>query len=97
MSDEIRNCEFSFKCPKTWDALEKTPVESQRYCGQCQKIVHHCRSAAELQWAIVRNLCVAVEVLPSAQAPSTTYSEDSEHIMSVGVLNTVYHPSAPHE
>lgn len=62
MSDEIRNCEFRFKCPKTWDSLQATEIETQRFCGTCQTIVHHCRTATELQWTVARNFCVAVEV-----------------------------------
>lgn len=30
MSDEIRNCEFRFKCPKLWDELEPVAIETQR-------------------------------------------------------------------
>ena len=33
MSNKIRNCEFRFKCPKTWESLEVTPIDTQRYCG----------------------------------------------------------------
>lgn len=90
MIDEIRNCEFRFKCPKTWDALEKTPIVKQRYCGQCQKIVHHCRTATELEWAIVRNLCVAVAPLPLAKHAPEEIDIDSLTNLTVGFLITDY-------
>ena len=77
MSDEIRNCEFRFKCPKSWDSLEKTPIAVQRYCGECQRIVIHCRTATELEWAIVRNLCVAISPVPSKK-PSTEIPIDDQ-------------------
>ena len=32
---EIRNCEFKFKCPKQWEALELTDREDQRHCHEC--------------------------------------------------------------
>ena len=86
MSEEIRNCQFSFKCPKTWDALETTPVETQRYCGECQKVVHYCRTASELQWAIVRNLCVAVE---TPEKLSTAHSNDEE-ACDIGLVSPEY-------
>ena len=62
MDAEIRNCEFRFKCPKTWDALEVTPNPSQRFCHGCNRTVHYCRTPAELQEAIVSNECVAIEL-----------------------------------
>ncbi len=88
MSDEIRNCEFSFKCPKTWDALERTPLQAQRYCGECQQIVHYCKTANELQWAIVRNLCVAVEV--REKPPKSTETQDVRDLISIGMVTPEY-------
>ncbi len=89
MSDEIRNCEFRFKCPMTWDALETTAIESQRYCTQCQKVVHHCRTPTELEWAIVRNLCVAVRI---AEPQSTSRGDDRkiEDYLSIGDVSPDY-------
>ena len=62
MSAEIRNCEFRFKCHKTWDALEVTPNPTQRFCHECNRTVIYCVTPAELQSAIVKNQCVAVEL-----------------------------------
>lgn len=62
MSNEIRNCEFSYKCPKAWDELTPMSVTSQRHCAQCQRTVHLCLTADDLAKAILRNDCVAVEL-----------------------------------
>lgn len=62
MNAEIRNCEFRFKCPKTWDVLELTENDVVRFCGQCQRTVHYCKTPSELQTAIVNDQCVAVEI-----------------------------------
>ena len=67
---EIRNCEFRFKCPKTWDSLKKTDDESIRFCDQCNRTVHFCKTAGELQRAIIKNQCVALEIKPSDPGPS---------------------------
>lgn len=88
MSDEIRNCEFRFKCPKTWDSLEPTVIASQRYCGQCQKVVHHCHTANELQWAIVRNLCVAVEAHKRSSTDHATQGDGD--LMDIGMVALEY-------
>ncbi len=88
LSDEIRNCEFKFKCPKTWDSLEKTPIAAQRYCGECQRIVIHCRTATELEWAIVRNLCVAISPVPSKKPSTEIPKDDKIPEMLLGYLIT---------
>lgn len=62
MTHEIRNCEFTFKCPKLWDTLQPTPDPKIRLCDQCQRRVVFCRTAAELRRAIIDNECVAVNV-----------------------------------
>ena len=91
-SDEIRNCEFRFKCPKTWDSLEKTPNAVQRYCGECQRIVIHCRTTTELEWAIVRNLCVAISPAPSKKPSSEIPIGDQISEMLVGYLISPPYP-----
>ena len=95
MSDEIRNCDFRFKCPKAWDALEKTPIVTQRYCSECQTIVLHCRTAAELEWAIVRNLCVAVEVVTSKEPAEKQLHVDTDISLSIGMAVVGYIPKEP--
>lgn len=58
----IRNCEFRFRCDRTWGSLQATADEAVRYCAQCRHTVHYCRTPVELQAALVENRCVAVEL-----------------------------------
>ena len=69
MTSEIRNCEFRFQCPKTWDALTRTEKPTVRFCDQCQRTVHYCRTKTQLHEAIVKNQCVAVEIQPTPESP----------------------------
>jgi len=62
MTKEIRNCEFTFKCPKVWDLLAPTPDARIRFCGECQRQVVFCRTATELKRAVIDNECVAVDI-----------------------------------
>jgi len=58
----IRNCIFAFRCDKTWDELEETNSKKIRFCGDCQREVHFCRTNKELKDAIVKNHCVTVVI-----------------------------------
>lgn len=69
MTAEIRNCEFRFQCPKTWDSLKPTEKSTVRFCDQCQRTVHYCRTQAQLHTAIVKNQCVAVEIKETPESP----------------------------
>lgn len=60
---EIRNCEFRFRCPKTWDVLTHTDNPRVRHCKTCDRSVVYCRTPYELRDAIIKNECVAVEVI----------------------------------
>jgi hypothetical protein len=62
MTSEIRNCEFRFQCPKTWDSLQTTEKLTVRFCPNCQRTVHYCVNKTQLYDAIVKNQCVAVEI-----------------------------------
>ena len=62
MTKEIRNCEFTFKCPKLWASLALTSNDGVRFCQECQRSVIFCRTASELERAIINNDCVAVEI-----------------------------------
>jgi hypothetical protein len=75
MTKEIRNCEFRFKCPRSWDGLEETADERVRHCNECNRMVVLCRTAKQLKRAIIDNFCVAIEIPDS----------DSEVQHTVGV------------
>ena len=57
---EIRNCKFSFKCPRNWEGLKPTDNMHQRYCSECNEIVHFCYTPEDLMKAIQSDLCVAI-------------------------------------
>jgi hypothetical protein len=62
MGLSIRNCQFAFRCDKTWNRMQVTSSETVRFCGSCQKEVHWCCTEAELAEAVALNRCVAIEV-----------------------------------
>lgn len=62
-SAQIRNCPFRFDCSKTWDALQETEDMTIRFCEQCQRPVHYCKTQSELHEAIVKDQCVLVEIM----------------------------------
>ena len=68
MNAEIRNCEFRFKCPRTWDSLSATADPSLRSCDECKRTVRYCRTQDELHAAIVKTECVAVELYVGGEA-----------------------------
>ena len=59
---EIRNCEFAFRCTKTWDEMYKSADIAKRFCKDCKKYVHLCNDDESIAKAIRENLCVAIPV-----------------------------------
>ncbi|MCA2997675.1 MAG: hypothetical protein ING75_03640 [Rhodocyclaceae bacterium] len=57
----IKNCEFGYQCPRTWESLATTDVEGERFCETCQRTVQLCRDDATLNRHIEAGHCVAVE------------------------------------
>lgn len=72
-SKEIRNCEFWFRCPKTWDVLTHTDNLRVRHCKTCDRPVVYCRTPYELRDAIIKNECVAVEVIKGKGRQRSTH------------------------
>jgi len=66
----IEQCEFSYRCPKTWDRLFETNIESVRYCDQCDRNVYLCDSSSEAVDNASKGRCVAVPI------ELTPYSRD---------------------
>ena len=58
----IKGCIFEFECPKTWGSLQKTNIDSVRYCGSCQRNVYLSVGVAELNTNVLKGRCVAVPV-----------------------------------
>ena len=62
MTKEIRNCQFKFECPRSWDSLEETADERVRHCNECNRMVVLCRTSKQLKRALMDDYCVAIEV-----------------------------------
>ena len=60
-SEDIRNCEFKFKCPKQWDDLKSNPHNANiKHCDTCEKLVYLVETEEELVYKVWQNLCVAI-------------------------------------
>lgn len=67
----IRNCSFAFECDKKWTDLKESASSTVRMCDSCNRLVFFCRTPQELQSAIFKNQCVAVEI-PDPRNQKTT-------------------------
>jgi len=59
--NKITNCEFSFKCPKTWDALATTENQWIRFCSECEKGVYLAEDQETLGMLASIGKCVAIK------------------------------------
>ncbi|MBD2092843.1 hypothetical protein H6F67_23620 [Microcoleus sp. FACHB-1515] len=75
-NDRIFNCNFSYKCPKLWEALEATDEPDQRFCHSCNRRVHFIRTKADLEQAYADNLCVAL----------TTIAPKQDRVLLMGIV-----------
>jgi hypothetical protein len=57
----IKNCEFSYQCPRAWERLATTDIEGERFCETCQRTVHLCGDDATLNRHVLAGHCAAVE------------------------------------
>jgi len=59
---QIRNCEFKFRCKKTWESLESLEnyPEGVKYCSTCMRDVFLVETDLELKRAVWANRCVAI-------------------------------------
>ena len=58
----VTNCEFEFKCPKSWDNLTTTEDSNLRHCQQCNQSVTLCTSQKEYESLVSKGKCIAVDV-----------------------------------
>jgi len=68
----IDKCTFEFVCPRTWDALACTNIETIRFCAACERHVYLSRSKEEASENARQGRCVAVPVEladPQAERP----------------------------
>ncbi len=44
----VESCvEFEYRCPQRWDTLQPTDDPGVRYCEECRRNVHYCRTTQE--------------------------------------------------
>ena len=58
----LRNCEWKFKCTRTWDSLllaKPYIFEKIRYCPDCKENVRLVDNESSLFLALEQNQCVA--------------------------------------
>ena len=63
MTVSIRNCKFAFRCDRKWTALISTDNPDIRFCDDCQQEVFFCYTDSDVAEGIVRNRCIAIEVV----------------------------------
>ena len=56
----IKNCEFTFKCPRDWERLATTENDSERYCASCEQPVYLCADDETLTEHVQAGHCVAL-------------------------------------
>ena len=59
---KIKNCDFEYQCPKSWEDLFETNVDSVRYCDQCKKNVYLSQSVIEVHQHAEKHECVAIPI-----------------------------------
>ena len=65
----LRNCQFAFRCSKTWESLGATDKNQVKFCNDCDREVYFCATDQELSEAIEKNRCVALVVSGELHAP----------------------------
>lgn len=67
----IRNCptQFKFVCPKTWDSLTLTDMDTVRHCDHCSRELYFCDSDAETIAHARAGHCIAREIPDPGKLP----------------------------
>jgi len=60
-------CEFKFKYPKVWSALEETGSDGDRQCSACDRSVYLVTTDAELWAHAAQGHCVAVSAVDATR------------------------------
>jgi hypothetical protein len=63
---------FAYECPRSWETLEPTEEEGQRFCGRCRERVFLCPNREEAERQALAGRCIAV--------PSSLAREVSEAV-----------------
>lgn len=58
---KILNCPMEYICSKSWNELQMTDDLNIKFCNACNKEVHLCEDALDLEVALEQNLCIAFQ------------------------------------
>ncbi len=79
----IKNCTFSYRCPKDWDALQADAADpKRRNCHECRRDVHLCETDDELIARVKAGDCIAIR-----RPPSPAERPDDDRVMMVGEVS----------
>lgn len=78
----LRNCKFAFRCTRTWKSLHPSDNESVRFCDDCARDVHLCRTDRELLEAVQADKCVAIVL----KKPGEPFQDKRREFFGVGTL-----------
>ena len=79
---KIEQCTFAYQCPKSWDQLFRTNVDSVRFCDQCEKNVYLSNSSTEALEHASKGECVAIPIELTREAKQALDSRN----MVVGMM-----------
>jgi hypothetical protein len=79
---KIEQCTFAYQCPKSWDQLFRTNVDSVRFCDQCEKNVYLSNSSTEALEHASKGECVAIPIELTRESKLELDSRD----MVVGMI-----------
>lgn len=84
-------CDFSFRCPKTWEHLSPTDNVGIRHCPECNRDVHLALTEQDFREYAMKGRCVAVRVLqPELSA------EDGADVFFMGEASRPYNSHLRH-
>ena len=80
----IENCDLRFElvCPQRWTGLQPTGEKGVRYCGACDRTVHHAPTVPQARRLALAGHCVAVDVERRLRRPDDLRFE--ERVMLAG-------------
>jgi len=79
---KIEQCTFAYQCPKSWDQLFRTNVDSVRFCDQCEKNVYLSNSSTGALEHASKGECVAIPIELTTESKQELDSRD----MVVGMI-----------
>jgi uncharacterized protein (TIGR02996 family) len=92
-----RCLKLSFECPKRWDSLSPTAIDSVRHCADCAKPVFLVRSVSEARRRGTRNQCIAIDAALARGETLSAYdlANQDERPMLMGASIRHVEPEPP--